>query len=127
MEQLKKAFNFLLDYPFENGEIFKEIPGTKKEGTYFVSNKGKVLSLYKDKYIILTPDLSTKYERVKINGKNKLIHRLVAQAFIDNPKAKKEVHHKDLNTRNNCVENLEWLTQSEHRKKHQEQKTNEKI
>lgn len=111
MNQLEKIINFLYKNSASDiEEILREIPGTLTEGTYFISNRGKVYSFCGNDFLILTPELSTGYERVKINGKNKLIHRLVAEAFIPNPENKAEVHHKDKNPRNNSVNNLVWLT-----------------
>lgn len=41
------------------------------------------------------------------------IHRLVSQQFIPNLENKPEVNHKDYNTLNNNVDNLEWVTRKE--------------
>ena len=46
------------------------------------------------------------------NGKlyNFMVHRLVAQAFCENPNNYTIVHHKDNNPLNNKADNLEWVT-----------------
>ena len=47
------------------------------------------------------------------SGKKYLLHRLLAQAFIPNPKAKPQINHIDGNKTNNALSNLEWCSQSE--------------
>lgn len=57
------------------------------------------------------------YEEIVLSNKgvqySKLVHRLVAQAFIENPQNKPEVNHLDEDKGNNSVENLEWNTHEE--------------
>lgn len=86
-----------------------------KDCPYEVSDWGRVRNK-NDK--ILRGGNSHGYRTVSLrSGSDKrrhfLVHRLVAEAFIPNPKNLPCVNHKDGNRANNNVENLEWVTKSE--------------
>ena len=99
-------------------EIWKDVVGY--EGLYQVSDRGNVSSIVrKDSIgrkcggIILRPIPDANgYIRVSLckNGKvkKKLIHRLVLEAFVENPNNLPEVNHLDENKANNELSNLEW-------------------
>ena len=78
-------------YYFRNGIILKQ---------YTMKNKGR------GNYLVVHLSKSN-------NRRAKIVHRLVAEAFIPNPKNKSQVNHKDGNKANNKINNLEWVTQSE--------------
>lgn len=103
-----------------DGEVWREIKHT--DGMNYVSNRGRVLSLYKDGVKLLKPYLRSDYLCVSIQQdgvwKDERINRLVAIYFIDNPDNKPLVHHKNLNKLDNNVDNLVWMTDKEHCAEH---------
>lgn len=96
-------------------EEWKQIEGYEN---YYISSHGRVYSTnYGGR--ILKPWLDGKhnYLQVGLSKNNKVhkesIHRLVALAFIPNVDNKPEVNHKDYDSTNNHVNNLEWVTREE--------------
>lgn len=95
----------------EINEEWKDVIGY--EGIYQISSIGRVKNVINN--TIKKPSIN-KYGYFQVmlwkNNKNKLkrIHRLVAEAFLNNPKPDifNCINHKDENKLNNSVENLEW-------------------
>jgi hypothetical protein len=51
-----------------------------------------------------------RYQKVTSNKKCYMVHRLVAETFLENPLNPEYVHHIDHNKQNNRVSNLMWVT-----------------
>jgi len=105
-------------------EIWKDILGY--EGLYQVSDLGNIKSLNRivprekgpyylnGKHMKITTTVGG-YRIVRLSNvksKNYLVHRLVAIAFLNNPKNYKDVDHIDQNPSNNNVGNLRWASRS---------------
>lgn len=102
--------------PNLKNEIWKEIPNhlVNKKNGYLISSYGRI------KYP--KGDVSIGYKQanyisISLNHATWRIHRLVAEVFIPKPIVNTElytqVNHKDTNTLNNYVDNLEWVTPSQ--------------
>ena len=83
---------------FPNYSIFKD-------GTVINNVSGKQLKPHDNGKGYMVVNLYKNNRRFRF-----YIHRLVAVHFINNPQHFQYVNHKDENTLNNSVDNLEWCT-----------------
>lgn len=97
-------------------------PVAEFTGVYEVSNLGRVRRVSTGMGAragrLITPHtLSNGYVHVRLSVQsrhfNRYPHRLVALAFLGNPKMGEEVNHIDGVKANNRVTNLEWISRSE--------------
>lgn len=109
-ERIDKLLSFILSNS-EDGEEWKEIEWA--DSNYFISSKGRVLSLCNRHPRVLKAFMCNGYLCVSISGHDRRINRLVANAFIPNPENKPIVHHINHNKTLNSVDNLSWATHSE--------------
>lgn len=81
------------------------------ESNYEVSDQGMVRNK-ETKHVKSLRKSSKGYQRVTLypSGKTYSVHKLVAQAFIENESDGTVINHKDGNKENNDVSNLEWCT-----------------
>lgn len=96
-------------------ETFKKI---SHNITYEVSNYGNIRNSITGKLLKPTIHIRkgrnnpTKYLRIELKKPRKkhLVHRLVAEAFLENAENLISINHKDENGLNNHIDNLEWCT-----------------
>ena len=114
----------LIKVQVENDE-YRFVEGS--EENMVVSSKGEILIRYcksrgikerKDYYEVVTPSQSAGgYLQVNVPERKdlKLVHRIVAETFIEKPEGygKVEVDHINRNRQDNRVENLRWVTHKE--------------
>ena len=93
--------------------MYKEI---KDYSNYLIYDDGRVKNRSTNNF--LKGSISENgylYYRLSKNNKKQMFyaHRLVAEAFLENPNNLPVVNHKDGNKQNNNINNLEWVSYSE--------------
>lgn len=90
-------------------EQWKEV---ESSDGYMISSLGRLRN--KDGRIVKPKDDGQGYLRVNIgNGIRNRIHRLVAEAFVQNPDNKPQVDHINNDKKDNRAINLQWVTSQE--------------
>ena len=119
---LVKKGNSFIELSVGNDE-YRFVDGT--EENLVVSDQGEIFKRYprsyryggrKNYYQVVTPKANTAgYLQINVPIRNTttLVHRLVAEAFLSNPKGYNEIDHRNHNRLDNRVANLRWCTHAE--------------
>lgn len=83
----------------QNGQIFHYKDGVTKKVTFTIDKRKSKTRTYL-------------YQRFSIKGKLFYVHKIMATAWIENPNDFEFVRHKDGNSLNNSISNLEWCYNS---------------
>ena len=83
------------------------------DGKIKVNEMGQIFSNSKGCWREIAVGNPSKYKTVSINKKRYYVHRLIAEAFLDNPLSKSDVNHINGDKHDNRVSNLEWVTHRE--------------
>lgn len=81
----------IYSYHIPGGNFISDIP--QKIKSQWVGSNGRY------KYVSLS---------LEKEEKNYLVHRLIAETWIENPNNFPEIHHLDNDDKNNCINNLQW-------------------
>jgi len=103
---------------------FTSINGFKN---YLINEQGEVYSKTTKRILKISFDKTYPEIKFSINNKtkHKLLHVLLAETYIPNPKNLPQVNHIDHNKFNYSLDNLEWVTRSENSNKYYEHKRNQ--
>lgn len=82
---------------------------------YLINSNGDVRNIKTNKFMKKSIS-GTGYLTCFVDGRNELLHRLLAETFIPNPDNLPCINHKDGNKLNNDLSNLEWCSYSENNK-----------
>lgn len=102
-------------YPLDNRYEVSECGIVFLKAHKVIRKNGSVMTYERKEKAVNIKEHGYSYVTISKDNKSKshLLHRIVAETFIENPDNKGFVNHKDGNKQNNHVSNLEWVTKKE--------------
>ena len=88
----------------------KDIPGYEEK--YQATSSGEVFSLLTNKFLKFGDD-TYGYDTCTLQGRTFKVHKLMGMTFLENPNSYTQIDHVNRNRKDNRVENLRYVSNSE--------------
>ena len=104
----------LIDSTFCDLDLTK-FDHVKGHDGYLINKNGTLFNTKSGKFVSTT--IKHGYMRYNVDWKRRLVHQVLADQYIENPDHYETIDHLDGNKLNNSINNLDWCTREENKKR----------
>lgn len=113
-KEYKMPIQKVIDSTFSDLDLTK-YEEVKNHPGYYINKTGSLYNFKSKRFISTT--IKNGYMRYNVDWKRRLVHEVLADQYIPNPNHYETIDHIDCNKLNNSIDNLEWVTREENKRR----------
>lgn len=113
-KEYKMPIQKVINSTFSNLDLTKYEEVVNHPG-YYINKTGSLYNSKSKRFVSAT--IKNGYMRYNVDWKRRLVHEVLADQYIPNPNHYETVDHIDCNKLNNSIDNLEWVTREENKRR----------